>query len=234
MKRRGLIIRAIIAAALAAAIIFVWFHRSFLQPAALEREFHRFGNWAPILFILLYAIATVLFAPGVVFTLTGGALFGPLWGTIWNLAGATLGATLAFLTARYLFAGWVERKGGERLTRIVRGVEDEGWRFVAFVRLVPLFPFNLLNYALGLTRIGLGTYVLTSAICMIPGAAAYTWFGYASRQALSGSRDTIRDVLIAIGVLAAAALLPRLVRRLRRQQPIETDDLRQAPGTRSK
>ena len=88
--------------------------------------------------------------------MVGGALFGPLWGTLWNLSGATLGATLAFAIARYLGADWVARRAGERLVRLIRGVEEEGWRFVAFVRLVLLFPFNLVNYAFGLTRIGLG------------------------------------------------------------------------------
>jgi uncharacterized membrane protein YdjX (TVP38/TMEM64 family) len=99
----------------------------------------------------------------------------------------------------------------------MRGVESEGWRFVAFVRLVPLFPFNLLDYALGLTGIGFGPYVLTSAICMVPGAFAYAWLGYAGRQAATGGENLIRDVFIAIAVLAAVALLPRLVRRFRGQ-----------------
>jgi uncharacterized membrane protein YdjX (TVP38/TMEM64 family) len=160
-------------------------------------------------------------------TLSGGAVFGPLWGTIWNLAGATLGASLAFVTACYLASDWVSRKSGEGLRRILQGVEAEGWRFIAFVRLVPLFPFNLLNYALGLTRIGFATYVLTSAVCMVPGALAYTWLGYAGRQAVTGDEHTIDDVLIAIGILAAAVLLPSLVRRFRgRPRFIEAPELR--------
>jgi uncharacterized membrane protein YdjX (TVP38/TMEM64 family) len=100
----------------------------------------------------------VAFLPGAVFGLAGGALFGPVWGSLWNLIGATLGATLAFLAARYTAGDWVARRTGARLKALVEGVEAEGWRFVAFVRLVPLFPFNLLNYALGLTRIRLDHY----------------------------------------------------------------------------
>jgi uncharacterized membrane protein YdjX (TVP38/TMEM64 family) len=215
MKRRGLIYRLLLAAMLLGAIAFLALHRDLFQTARLQHELQRFGPWAPLLFIVLYALGAVLFAPGSAFTLAGGALFGPLWGTIWNLAGATLGAGLAFLTARYLAADWVAKKSGGRLARVIRGVEAEGWRFVAFVRLVPLFPFNLLNYVLGLTRIGFGVYVLTSAICMAPGALAYTWLGYAGRQALTGGENLTRDILIAIGVLAAVALLPRLVRRFR-------------------
>ena len=85
-----------------------------------------------------------------------GALFGPLWGTVVNLVGGTLGAALAFLAARYLAADWVARRAGGRLRQVVEGVEAEGWRFVALVRLVPLIPFNLAKYALGLRRIPLG------------------------------------------------------------------------------
>src|SRR5262249_4842428 len=154
---------------------------------ALEQELQRFGPWAPILFIGLYALSTVLFVPGSALTVAGGVLFGPIWGALWSLTGATFGATLAFATARYIASDWVSRRAGERLARLIRGVEEEGWRFVAFVRLVPLFPFNLVNYAFGLTQIRLGEYVLASFVCMVPGAIAYTYLGYAGREAAAGS-----------------------------------------------
>ena len=125
-----------------------------------------------------------------------------------------LGATLAFLAARYVAADFVARRAGERLKALVEGVEAEGWRFVAFVRLVPLFPFNLLNYALGLTRISITEYVIASAICMLP--FAYTYLGYAGREAAAHGAGAIRNIALAAGLLAAVALLPRLVRRFRR------------------
>jgi uncharacterized membrane protein YdjX (TVP38/TMEM64 family) len=98
------------------------------------------------------------------------------------------------------------------------GVEAEGWRFVAFVRLVPLFPFNLTNYAFGLTRISLQHYVLASVVCMVPGTLAYTWLGHAGREAAAGDTAAIRYGLIALALLAAIAFLPRLARRLRGQE----------------
>lgn len=161
-------------------------------------------------------------------TLAGGLLFGPLWGTILNLIGATLGATAAFLVGRYLAGDWVRRRAGPRLERLVAGVEAEGWRFVAFVRLVPLFPFNLSNYALGLTRIPLTHYVLAALVCMAPGTLAYTWLGHAGREAATGNATAIRYALIALALLAAIAFLPRLVRRLRGGEAIpwiEVDEL---------
>lgn len=215
MNRRNVVVRLIVAAGLLAAIVWLAFHRSALEPSALQRELLRFGRLAPIFFVLFYAVAAMLFVPGSIITVAGGALFGPLWGTLWNLTGATLGATLALVVARYVASDWVSRRAGERLARLIHGVEEEGWRFVAFVRLVPLFPFNLVNYAFGLTRIRLGEYVLTSFVCMFPGALAYTYLGYAGREAASGQAGAIREGLLALALLAAVAFLPRVVRRLK-------------------
>ena len=169
-----------------------------------------------MVFGTLYAAGTVVFLPGSLFALAGGALFGPVWGALFNLIGATIGAGIAFLAARYLAGDWVERKAAGRLKQLITGVEAEGWRFVAFVRLVPLFPFNLTNYVLGLTRIGFLPYVVTSFVCMAPGAVAYTWLGHAGREALAGDASAIRYGLLALGLLAAIVVLPRLYGRMRR------------------
>jgi uncharacterized membrane protein YdjX (TVP38/TMEM64 family) len=216
MKLSGLI-RPVLLVVLAGAVVWLAIHREVLQSAALEGELARFGLWSPILFVLVYSLATVLLVPGSILTVVGGALFGPLRGTLWNLSGATLGATLAFVIARYLGADWVTRSASERLARLIRGVEEEGWRFVAFVRLVPLFPFNLVNYAFGLTRVGLIEYVIASFVCMAPGAVAYTYLGYAGLEAASGRAGAIRKALLALALLATVAFLPRLIRRLKGQ-----------------
>ena len=184
------------------------------------------GSAAPLIFVLVYALATVAFVPGSVITLAGGALFGPLWGTLWNLAGATFGAALAFLSARHVGAEWVEKRAGRAMRRLNDGVSAEGWRFVAFVRLVPLFPFNLLNYALGLTRIGFLPYVVATWIFMIPGAFAYTYLGYVGREAASGGEDLIRKALFALALVAAVAVLPRLIASLRRGPMLEVGELK--------
>lgn len=207
--------------ALAVAIAFALVWRDRFDAAALQAWVEGAGAAGPVLFMGLYAVATVLFLPGAVLTLAGGALFGPLWGTLWNLTGATLGAALAFLISRHLGADWVARRAGPRLQRLNEGVASEGWRFVAFVRLVPLFPFNLLNYALGLTRISFVTYLLSTWVFMLPGAFAYTWLGHAGREALSGGDGLVRNVTIALSLLAAVALLPSLVRKLRAKPMLE-------------
>lgn len=202
-------------------------YRGHLDAAALERWVQNSGAAAPLLFILIYAIAALLFIPGSVITLAGGALFGPVLGTVYNLTGATLGATAAFLLARYLGAEWAERKTGGRLKQLKQGVESEGWRFVAFVRLMPLFPFNLLNYALGVTRIKLSHYILATYICMLPGAFAYTYLGYAGREAVAGGQGLIQKILLALALLAAVAFLPRLIARLRQRPMLAVEALKQ-------
>jgi uncharacterized membrane protein YdjX (TVP38/TMEM64 family)/rhodanese-related sulfurtransferase len=207
--------RLLLAALLAAAIGWAIAHRQDFSVGAIEAGVGGLGAWAPLAFIIVFAVATVLFLPGSILALSGGALFGPLWGVLYNLLGATAGATLAFLVARYLASGWVTRKAGGRLQRVIEGVEAEGWRFVAFVRLVPIFPFNLLNYALGLTRIRLFDYVLASLVCMAPGTVAYTYLEYAGRETVAGGEALKQKGLIALGLLSFAAFLPRVVRRFR-------------------
>ena len=192
-------------------------YRRHFNAAALENWLTSAGHMAPLMFIVIYVISTILFLPGSVLTLAGGILFGPIWGTFYNLTGATIGATIAFLIARYLASDWVTRKSSGWLKQLIEGVEVEGWRFVAFVRLVPLFPFNLLNYALGLTRIRLFHYVVTSSICMLPGAIAYTYLGYAGRNAVTGREGIIRNILMALGFLVMVAFLPRFIKRLRQK-----------------
>ena len=219
--------RLILLLLVAVAITAVALNRDKLDPVLLDAWLDGLGVLAPLAYVALYAIGTVLFAPGSMFALAGGAMFGPLWGTILNLTGATTGAGIALLIARYLAGDWVAKKAGGRLKRMILGVEAEGWRFVAFVRLVPLFPFNLTNYALGLTRIPFLSYLVTSFITMAPGALAYTWLGHAGREALGGNTSAIRYGLLALGLLAAIAVLPRLIKRIRGDDTpwLETEEL---------
>lgn len=202
-------------------------NRDQLDAMALEQWVKNAGVAGPVVFMLFYAIGTIFFFPGSILTLTGGAIFGPVLGTLYNLTGATIGATIAFIISRYLVSDWVEQKTGGRLKQLKQGVEGEGWRFVAFVRLVPLFPFNLLNYALGLTRIKLPHYIIASYICMLPGALAYTYLGYAGREAVAGGQGMIQKALLALSLLAVVAFIPRIFALFRRGSELTVDDLKQ-------
>ncbi len=215
-------LRIVAAAVLVAAITWAIFDRDSLDSATIEAGMQGLGPWAPVVFMALWVVWALLFLPGAVLGLAGGVLFGPVWGVVWSLAGATMDATLAFLVARYLASDWIARKSGGRLKRLLDGVEDEGWRFVAFTRLVPIFPFNLLNYALGLTRIRLTHYVVATVVCMLPGTIAITYFGYAGREAAAGGEDLIQKGLLGLGLLAIVAFLPSFIRRLRGKKEPQT------------
>jgi uncharacterized membrane protein YdjX (TVP38/TMEM64 family) len=217
-------LKALLVLVLLTGLTLAIIYRDQLDAHVLEEWVNSAGVAGPLLFMLIYAVAAVFFLPGSVLTLAGGALFGPYLGTLYNLTGATLGATLAFLVARYLASDWVEEKTGGRLQSLKQGVEEEGWRFVAFVRLVPLFPYNLLNYALGITRIKLLHYVIATWLFMLPGAAAFTYLGYAGREAVTGGEDVIRKGLIALALLATVAFVPRLVKQMRGDAPIQKDE----------
>jgi uncharacterized membrane protein YdjX (TVP38/TMEM64 family) len=212
--RRRIILMLLITSGIVTALVF----RDQLSVEQLTGWVRQLGWLAPLVFIACYAAATVFFLPGLLFTLAGGVLFGPLYGTLYNLVGATIGATLAFLTARYIAYDWVTQRTGNRLQQLLKGVEEEGWRFVAFVRLVPLFPFNLLNYALGLTRLRLSHYIITSFIFMAPGGAAYTYLGYAGREVAGGGENFIKKALLALAVIATIAFASRILMRLRRNR----------------
>lgn len=202
------------------------YYRDILDVSLIEQWLEQAGWWAPVVFILIYVVATVFFLPGSVFTLAGGVIFGPVLGVLCNLTGATIGAAISFLIARYLMSDVVSRRSAGRLKQLINGVEAEGWRFVAFVRLVPLFPFNLLNYALGLTKIRFSEYVAATGVFMIPGAIAYTYIGYAGREAISGGDGLINNILIALALLAVVVFLPRFIATVRRGPSIDVTELK--------
>lgn len=181
------------------------------------------GALGPALFILGYALATVAFVPGSLLSLAAGAIFGVAWGTVCVLAGATLGAAGAFLISRHLARPAVERRlrGDERFERIDRAIGREGGKMVFLLRLSPALPFNLLNYALGLTRVRFGAYVLAS-IGMLPGTLLYVYSGKVAGDvaalAAGGAVERGPGYYAVLGVgLAATLVLTVFVTRLARR-----------------
>lgn len=168
-----------------------------------------FGALAPIVFIVVYAVAVVAFLPATPLTLLAGLVFGAVWGTLWAWIGATLGATLAFLVGRYAARGLVDswKADNERVRKLDEGVEKHGWRMLLVTRLVPVFPFSLQNYVYGLTKIGLGTYVLLTAVCIVPGAAVYTFAG----GSLATARENITQTFVYLGIAAVLFVLVSFV-----------------------
>jgi uncharacterized membrane protein YdjX (TVP38/TMEM64 family) len=156
--------------------------RVFDAPALLTRALdgiRGLGAWGPVLFVGLYVGATVLLMPGSVLTLGAGAIFGVVKGAIVVSIAATLGASAAFLVGRYVARDWVARRleAYPGFRTIDGAVAREGWKIVALTRLSPVFPFNLLNYAFGLTRVSLRDYAVASWAGMLPGTVMYVYLG---------------------------------------------------------
>lgn len=167
------------------------------------------GPWGAVIFIAIYVVATVFFIPGSVLTLGAGAVFGVAWGSIYVSIGSTLGATCAFLVGRYLARNAIARKieGNERFAAIDKAVANEGWKIVGLTRLSPVFPFTLLNYAFGLTRVKLRDYILASWIGMMPGTIMYVYIGSLAKAATGErTRTTGEWVLYGVGLLATVVV----------------------------
>jgi len=214
----------VVVALIFAVAIFVFFYFDLKQYVTLESlkanrdnllaytEAH-FGT-AVAIFMGLYLLHTTFSLPGGgILTLTGGFLFGSVLATLIVIVPATIGATLAFLAARYLLRDWVERKLGDRLAAIQEGFARNAFSYLLTLRLIPLFPFFLVNLVSGLTRIPVGTYVIATAVGIIPGSFV---FAYAGRQL--GTINSLREivsprVLLAFTLLGLLALVPILYRK---------------------
>ena len=179
----------------------------------------KLGPWAPAIFVCLYVVATVLFIPGSVLTLGAGAVFGVALGSMLVSISATLGATAAFLVGRYLARDAIARKieRNDKFAAIDHAVADEGWKIVLLTRLSPVFPFTLLNYVFGLTRVKLSHYVLASWIGMIPGTVMYVYLGSLVQVGAGHrARTTGEWVLYGVGLLATIAVTIFVTRVARR------------------
>jgi len=201
----------------------VWHLDQYLEKERLRQFVAGYGVWGPIIYLAIWTLAPPLFLPGLPITLAGGVLFGPFWGVVYVIFGATAGATLAFLVARYLARDWVASKlQGTRLATLDEKVAREGWEIVAFTRLIPIFPFFLLNYAFGLTRIPLLHYILATFFGMLPVTVAYVYFSANVLDLFQGKFS--KELIIGILLLALVSLIPFAYKKIkaRRGQSLDT------------
>lgn len=178
------------------------------------------GFWAPLAFGLVYVVATVFALPGSVLTIGGGLIFGPLWGTVINWLSACTGAILSFLIARYLGRDAVEKilKGRGALRGLDDKIGNNGFYSVLVLRLVPLFPFNILNYGLGLTQVSFRHYMLATLLGMLPGTFVYTSLGSAGRHLSFSDPSTWLRIQV-WGPFVLVVLLTAGTRLLTRRKP---------------
>lgn len=171
----------------------------------------RYPVMAPLIFLCIYAIAPSLFLPSIPLTLAAGFFWGPVWGVIFSMAGATLGACLPFFLSRYLLQNAVKAKiPEERWNWLQDKVTRHGWKAVAFTRLIPVFPFNLLNYLFGLTPIPFRHYLWSTFVFMLPACIAFVAFGSSLGELIL--RGNIRGLIIGIVIAVCAFLIPVALR----------------------
>ena len=212
------------------AVLFAGKRLGALVPA-FATYIHSLGAIGPVVFVLGYIAATVAFIPGAILTLAGGAIFGLVNGVLFVFIGATLGSTAAFLVSRYVARGAIERRlsGNRRFAAIDHAIGDQGRRIVFLLRLSPAFPFSLLNYALGLTRVSLADYVIAS-VGMLPGTILYVYYGrlIGDVAALAGPVQTPKGAgyyaVLALGLVATIVVTALVTRAARRALRDATGD----------
>ena len=209
---------------LAAGIAAAWRWRQFFDPVALSRLIG--GNpAAPLVFIAVHIAASLFFVPRTLLALGAGLLFGIWWGIVWAALGSLAGAVAGLLVGRYVYGGFAGRADPIRLAALVDGDERGGWRMVAVLRLVPIIPHSLTNYALALTPVGVGAYAFGSLVGQLPLTVAFADLGAAGGRALFGGADWRHAILwpslIGLAALALSLLIPAWSRwRLRQAAPV--------------
>lgn len=169
---------------------------------------------APLIYLLIYSIGPSVFFPSLILTIVSGMLWGPLWGTVFSISGATIGASIPFLLSRYIFHDYVKKVFGvQRWQKLKVLVEKDGWKVVAFTRIVPVFPFPVLNYLFGITPIPFYQYVVTSFLFMLPACIAYVYFGSSLFELIS--KGNLYPLIIAIILISLFMILPLILKKKR-------------------
>jgi uncharacterized membrane protein YdjX (TVP38/TMEM64 family) len=197
---------------LAAGVITAWHWRSTLDPVAISTAV---GNYpaAPLVFLGLHIAASLLFLPRTILAVAAGLMFGMGWGVIWAATGSVLGAVAGFCTARYVASSFVVCGWRSKAGPILDGIECGGWRSIAVLRLVPVIPHSLANYALGLTRARLGPYAFGSLVGQLPITIACVALGAAGERLAFGDLGWVAPSLIGAAALALSFLIPAGARR---------------------
>jgi uncharacterized membrane protein YdjX (TVP38/TMEM64 family) len=209
LRRAG---QVLVALCLIAAIVAAWRWRSVFDPLALT-DLIRGYPAAPLVFIALHIIASLTFVPRSLLGLAAGIVFGVWWGLVWAALGSVVGALAGFLLARYVHSAVFDRARWTRFAAILERTERGGWRMVTLIRLVPVIPHSLSNYALGMTRLSVGDYTIGSLLGQLPLTVATVDLGAAGERAMRGATDWLLPTAIGAVALSLSVLIPWFLRR---------------------
>ena len=199
-----------------AGIAAAWRWRGAFDPLALTGLIRGYPA-APLVFIALHIVASLTFVPRTLLGVAAGIVFGVWWGLLWASLGGVAGALAGFAIARYIHAGLFERKRWAKVTGLLERTVRGGWRTVTLIRLVPVIPHSLTNYALGLTRVRIGDYALGSLLGQLPTTIAAVDLGAAGERAMRGASDWLMPTAIGFAALALSAAIPWFARRRQAQ-----------------
>lgn len=209
LRRAG---QLFLALCVVAGITAAWLWRDEFDPQALT-ELIRGYPVAPIVFIALHLVASLTFVPRTLLGVVAGIVFGVWWGLLWASLAGVVGAVAGFAIARYIHAGLFERRRWTRLTALLERAARGGWRTVTLIRLVPIIPHSLANYAFGLTRVRLGDYALGSLLGQLPTTIAAVDLGAAGERAMRGGGHWMLPTAIGFTALALSVFIPWFARR---------------------
>lgn len=204
--------RVLVVLALTAGLILAWQHRGSLDAASISTTIGA-QPAAPLIFVVAHIVASLLFIPRTAMGGAAGMMFGTGMGLVWTTLGSLLGAVAGFLLARYVNAGLIDPEAVPRLGPLLLRCEREGWRAVVVLRIIPIVPHSVANYALGLTRLSLADFALGSFLGQIPATVVSVEFGAAGQEILAGKAGWLLPTAIGLVVLALSLALPRLIRR---------------------
>jgi uncharacterized membrane protein YdjX (TVP38/TMEM64 family) len=208
--RRGA--RLIVLVLLAAGIAFAWRWRMALDPMAIGAAIAGYPA-APLVFLGVHIVASLLFVPRTVLAIAAGLLFGMGWGVVWAAIGSVAGAVAGFCLARYVNAGFVDLESNARIRPVLDRVQRGGWRAVALLRLIPVIPHSLGNYGLGLTPLQVGPYAFGSLVGQLPMTIACVGLGAAGERLALGDAGWVAPTVIGAAALGLSLLIPVLARR---------------------
>lgn len=167
---------------------------------------------APLIYLIIYSIGPAVFFPSLILTIVSGMLWGPIWGVIFAISGATIGCSIPFLLSRYILHDNVKKLFGvKRWERLKNLVEKNGWKVVAFTRIVPIFPFPVLNYLFGVTPVKFLHYVMSSFLFMLPACIAYVYFGSGIFELITNKNFT--PLIVAIVLISLIMIIPWAIRK---------------------
>ena len=220
-RNRGIAKAAILVAFIAVAICVVRFTpvKDYLTAETLGRLLDRAGIWAPVAFILVYAVGVCLFVPGTLITAIGAAIFGPYWGFLYVWVGAMLGASTAFFAGRGLGREFAASLVGDRLRKYDDAIERNGFATVLYLRLV-YFPFTPMNFGMGLTKVRFRDYFFGTGLGIIVGTFIFTFFvGTVKQVWVSGDWGELLSfkVFFSVALFGFSFFIPKLITRLRAQ-----------------